>query len=29
LLRLTVVYDVPIALGRKTADLFVAAGLLT
>lgn len=28
LLRLTVVYDVPIALGRKTADLFVAAGLL-
>lgn len=28
LLRLTVVYDVPLALGRKTADLFVAAGLL-
>jgi methylglyoxal synthase len=29
LLRLAVVYDVPIALSRRTADLFVAAGLLT
>lgn len=28
LLRLAVVYDVPIALSRKTADLFVAAGLI-
>ncbi|MCA1999966.1 MAG: methylglyoxal synthase [Hyphomicrobiales bacterium] len=28
LLRLAVVYDVPIALSRSTADLFVAAGLL-
>lgn len=28
LLRLAVVYDVPIALSRKTADLFVAAGIL-
>lgn len=28
LLRLAVVYDVPIALSRKTADLFVAAGVL-
>jgi methylglyoxal synthase len=29
LLRLAVVYDVPIALSRKTADLFIKAGLLT
>ena len=28
LLRLAVVYDVPIALSRRSADLFVAAGLL-
>jgi methylglyoxal synthase len=28
LLRLAVVYDVPIALSRKSADLFVKAGLL-
>lgn len=28
LLRLAVVYDVPIALSRRTADLFVVAGLL-
>lgn len=28
LLRLAVVYDVPIALSRKTADLFIAAGLI-
>ncbi len=28
LLRLAVVYDVPIALSRRTADLFVAAGLI-
>lgn len=28
LLRLAVVYDVPIALSRNTADVFVAAGLL-
>lgn len=29
LLRLAVVYDVPIALSRKSADLFVSAGLLS
>lgn len=29
LLRLAVVYDVPIALSRRTADLFIAAGLIT
>lgn len=28
LLRLAVVYDVPIALSRKTADLFIASGLM-
>lgn len=28
LLRLAVVYDVPIALSRSTADLFVAAGVI-
>ncbi len=28
LLRLAVVYDVPIALSRRSADLFIAAGLL-
>jgi methylglyoxal synthase len=28
LLRLAVVYDVPIALSRRTADLFIAAGLI-
>lgn len=27
LMRLAVVYDVPLALGRRTADLFVVAGL--
>lgn len=28
LLRLAVVYDIPIALSRRTADLFVKAGVL-
>jgi methylglyoxal synthase len=28
LLRLAVVYDVPIALSRRTADIFIAAGAM-
>jgi methylglyoxal synthase len=28
LLRLAVVYDIPIALSRKAADIFVAAGVI-